>query len=153
MNLCFSAVAVPYQLEAVKQQLQALDGMMHMKGRHARDSIDALDDLKRSIQQQTIDVRSRTQRLQEAVLEWEFASLLSADVCCTVRRAAYAAYRRWLLVQPVLQVWMAVDADLSEVAYANAQFEGYYEEIVGHLDAREKLAVSTTASHHITPPL
>ena len=103
-----------------------------------------LEDLKTDIQGHTEDVKQKTKRLLDACSEWEFANNLTNDVCSTARRSAYAAYRRWLLVQPVLQVWMALDARTMATAYAQAQFEGMYEEFVAHIEAKKKMEVSNT---------
>lgn len=48
---------------------------------------------------------------------------------------------RWLLFQPVLKVWLASDSHTHDAIYAAANFEGIYEELCAHLEAKGGLEI------------
>lgn len=48
---------------------------------------------------------------------------------------------RWLLFQPVLKIWLASDSHTHDAIYAAASFEGIYEELCAHLEAKGGLEI------------
>lgn len=124
-------------LSETDYKIAAIETLHREKTRSFKVNMEALNGLKQDIESKNDEVQKKIERLNEACLQWKFANQLCGDVCTTSRNFSYDAYRRWLMIQPVLQVSLGLDSRISNSIYASAQLEGYTEELLAHFEVKE----------------
>ncbi len=103
--------------------------------------MNSLEDLKLKIQGHTDQVLSNIFRINESSSEWEFANKLSTRICDITKQSAYLAYERWILLWPVIQLWLSSDSRVLSGIYSVAHLEGLSSEIMTHMEMKNSLQV------------
>ena len=103
--------------------------------------MNSLEDLKFKIQGHTDQVLSNILRINESSSEWEFANKLSTRICDISKQSAYLAYERWILLWPVIQLWLSSDSRVLSGIYSVAHLEGLSSEIMTHMEMKNSLQV------------
>lgn len=93
------------------------------------------------IQGHTDQVLSNILRINESSGEWEFANKLSTRICDITKQSAYLAYERWILLWPVIQLWLSSDSRVLSGIYSVAHLEGLSSEIMTHIEMKNNLQV------------
>lgn len=100
-----------------------------------------LENLKSKIQGHTDQVLNNTLRINESSNEWEFANKLTTRICDISKQSAYLAYERWILLWPVIQLWLSSDSRVLSGIYSVAHLEGLSSEMMTHMEMKNGLQV------------
>ena len=104
-------------------------------------------ELQEKIKQQTGDVETKIEKLEDAILEWQSANFIINDHCRVANYVAAERFQNWHQTVPLFQSWLSSEDKVHQSIYSTAVLAGYHDELQAYYLAKEQLQVFIAASY------